>query len=271
MTNLLVFVDFSKTASLAFNQAMVLAKLNGSSLSLCHISPDDSETTRADAELKMQRYIEAAKQNGIKIEVVIVIGELFETAKAVTARLKPDLIVAGTHGTEGIHLKLFGSAIHKMVREVAAPTLVIGEACKPLKTKFKKVLVAADVQTTYLRKIELVSELLAPDGEVILFAIEGPNSPIDKDAIVNMDNARKMLDELKVNWRYVELQAKPYEVGYAAQTLAYMRDEKIEMVAISADVSARYRIFGKLDKEAILLNEDGFMVLCVNKQIKAGE
>lgn len=266
MKNILVFLDFSTTAVLAFDQALAIAVMKDANLRLCHITKDLNASTQTEVEIKMKPFIEKAKAKGVKADFVIESGELFETAKLLTTRLKPDLIVAGTHGSEGIHLRLFGSAIHKLVREVAAPTLVLGKSCKPMSSGYQKVLVPADIHPRYLQKVSRSADLLAPDGEITLLTIHNPNLPIEEATTGIIDTAKKNLDDRKVKWKAVELKAKPHEIGYAMQTLEYMRREKIEMIAIAAEVSERYRHFGKLDKEAILLNEDGFMVLCINKQ-----
>lgn len=265
MNSILVFLDFSVTAVLAFDQALAIAVLKGANLRLCHIKKDLDESIRSEVADKMKPFIEKAKSQGVRADFIIEKGELFETAKLVTSRLKPYLIVAGTHGSEGIHLRLFGSAIHKLVREVAASTLVLGKSCKPITTGFQRVLVPADIQSRYLHKVEKAADLLAPDGEITFLSIENPNLPSEDSTRANIEIAKKMLDERKIKWKSVDLQAKPHEIGYAMQTLEYMRQEKFEMIAIAAEVSQRFRHFGKLDKEAILLNEDGFMVLCVNQ------
>jgi len=267
MNSILVFLDFSATAILAFDQALAIAVLKGANLNLCHITKDLNESTRSEVSEKMQPFIEKAKSQNVRADFVIEKGELFETAKLVTSRLKPDLIVVGTHGSEGIHLRLFGSAIHKLVREVAATTLVLGTVCTPIVSGFQRVLVPADIQSRYLHKVSKAADLLAPNGEITFLNIENPNLPTEDSTHANIEIAKKMLDDRKIKWRAVELKAKPHETGYAMQTLEYMREEKMEMIAIAAEVSQRFRHFGKIDKETILLNEDGFMVLCVNRLI----
>lgn len=268
MNSILVFLDFSETAVLAFDQALAIAVMKDANLRLCHITKDLSESTRSEVQIKMKPFIEKAKSQDVKADFIIENGELFKTAQLVTTRLKPDLIVAGTHGSRGIHLRLFGSAIHKLVREVAAPTLVLGKLCKPITFGFQRVLVPADIQSRYLHKVSKAADLLTPDGEITFLTIENPNLPTEDSTLANIEIAKKMLDDRKIKWKYIELKAKPHEIGYAKQTLEYMRQEKIEMIAIAAEVSTRFRHFGKLDKEAILLNEDGFMVLCINSQIE---
>ncbi|NEN22251.1 universal stress protein [Cryomorpha ignava] len=267
MNHLFVFVDFSETSILAFNQALAIAEYKGSKISICHIVANLTKEIQAAVELKLKPFIETAQKKGVKLDSVIVEGELFETAKSVVTRLKPDLIVVGTHGRDGIHLRLFGSAIHKLVREVPAPSLVLGKTCSIMRSGFRKVLVPASSQPAYLIQVERACELLAPDGEITLFAIENANFPVDNASMVNMDNARELLEARNVKWKYVEVQAKPHQTGMAAQTLEYILSEKIEMIAIAAEIAERFRHFGKLDKEAILLNEDGIKVLCVNRQL----
>lgn len=267
MKHLFVFVDFSQTSILAFNQALAIAEINGSKISICHIVNHLTQELLSATEEKMLPFIEIAHNKGVKLEPVIVEGELFETAKLIVTRLKPDLIVLGTHGREGIHLRLFGSAIHKLVREVPAPSLVLGKTCSVMFRGFGKVLIPAGSQPSYLIQVQRACELLAPDGEITLFAIENADVPVDNASMANMDNARKMLDTRNVKWKYVEVQAKPHQAGMAAQTLEYILAEGIEMIAITAEITERFKHFGKLDKEAILLNEDGIKVLCVNHQL----
>lgn len=267
MNHLFVFVDFSQTSVIAFNQAMAIAELKGSEISICHIVDHLSDEIRAGIEEKLLPFIKTAQQKRIKLNPVIVEGELFETAKKVVSRLRPDLIVVGTHGRDGIHLRLFGSAIHKLVREVPAPSLVLGNTCSIMTGGFKKVLIPAGSHPAYLIQVERTCELLAPDGFITLYSIVNADSPADKALTNNLDNAKKLLDERKINWEYIEVEAKPFQMGMAAQTLDYIVAEKIEMIAITAEIPERYKHFGKLDKEAILLNENGIKVFCVNKQL----
>lgn len=265
MKHLFVFVDFSQTAILAFNQALAIAQMKESKITICHIVDQLNNEIQLATEEKLRYFIETADKKGIKIDPLIVEGELFETAKNIVNRLKPDLIVLGTHGIEGIHLRLFGSAIHKLVREVPAPSLVLGKTCSIMHNGFNKVLIPAGSQPAYLIQVERASELLAPDGEITLFAIENAEVPADNSSMINMDNARKLLDARNIKWKYVEIEAKPHQTGVAAQTLEYILAEGIQMIAITAEIAERFKHFGKLDKEAILLNEHGIKVLCVNK------
>ena len=267
MKHIFVFVDFTSTSVLAFDQALAIATMKGAGISLCHIAKELNETSKVEFENKLKPFKLKAEEHEVTLEPVILGGDLFQTAKEVVHRLKPDLIVAGTHGTDGIHLSLFGSAIHKLVREVSAPTLVIGKECKPMKSGFKKVLLPASVHDYYIVEVKRACELLVEGGEVILYAIVHPDLPLEQSVLDNLENAKALLDERNVSWNYIEEKAKPHQTGFAVQTLEYMRENEVEMIAISAEVSKRFKLFGKLDKEEILLNEDGIMVLCANRTL----
>jgi len=267
MKHLFVFVDFSKTSIVAFNQALAIAEYKDSTISICHIVSNLTDEVQGDVHRRLQPFLDIALQKGVNINPVIVEGELFETAKEVVMRLKPDIIVVGTHGREGIHLRLFGSAIHKLVREVSAPSLVLGTTCIPMTKGFQKVLIPAGSHSGYLIQVERVCELLAPDGEITLFVIDNADLPIDNGSMENLNSARKLLDARNVRWKYVEVKAKPHQTGVAAQTLEYILKENIELIAITAEIAERFKHFGKLDKEAFLLNEHGIKVLCVNRHL----
>ncbi len=264
MNHILVLVDMTKTATQAVDQALAIAAGREIRLTICHIRKNNSLDTEEKIRIQLEPFLTQAKAKGVACELCICQGDLFEEAAASVKRLQPDLTLAGTHGSAGIDLSNFGSAIHKLVRTVSVPTLVIGRACSPIENGFCKVLIPAGVQTNYLAGVQKACDLMADDGEIILYAIVPKGGSLVPEAMRNMDEARKILDTRKVSWRYEEVEATPYAVGYASQTLAYMRDAKVEMVVIPAEVTKQNILFGKLDKEAMLLNEDGIQVLCVN-------
>ena len=58
------------------------------------------------------------------------------------ARLKPDLVVVGTHGKHGILQHLFESKIFNLVKELASPVLVVNNQSKLAENGFKKILIS---------------------------------------------------------------------------------------------------------------------------------
>lgn len=266
MKHILVLVDMTETATKAVSQALSIAAHKKAKMTICHIRTNNSTDTEEVIRRQLEPYLAQAEAKGVTCELCICQGDLFEEAAASVKRLKPDLTVAGTHGSAGIDLSNFGSAIHKLVRSVSVPTLVIGKACTPVDSGFRKVLIPADGQPTFLPGVQKACDLMTDHGEIILFAIMPKEGSLPVDLIRNMDDAKEILDTRSITWHYEEVEAAPYAVGFAAQTLAYMGEANVEMVVISAEVSKQNALFGKLDKEAMLLNEDGIQVLCVNKE-----
>ncbi len=262
MNHILVFTDFSDVTSLAFEQALAIAAKDGAKVTVCHILSEKDRDSNEAVDRELEPYLLKAKQHDIKVETCICSGDLYKEAANTAKRLNPDLVVTGTHGSAGIGLKTFGSAIHKLVKSLPVASLVMGKDGKVVKGGYQKVLIPASDQDSYIPGIEMAMDLVAENGEIVLYAIVSEAKPLSSETKNNMDEAKKALDKRGISWRYVEEQEAPYSIGFSEQTLKYMRTNKMEMIAIPAEVSKRNRHFGKLDKEAVLLNEDGFQVLC---------
>lgn len=262
MNHLLVFTDFSGVTSLALDQALAIATGSRAKITVCHIRSGENGDSEEDLKRNMDEYLSKFKNHDTQVETCICTGDLYEQATNTAKRLNPDLVVTGTRGSAGIGLKTLGSAIHKLVRGLPVPSLVLGKECEVMKDGYGKVLIPAGDQDSFIQGVDMALNLLAENGEVVLYAIVSKGKPLSKESLQNMDQAKKLLKKKNIAWRYEEEKATPYSIGFAAQTLEYMRSNKMEMVVIPAEVSNRNKHFGKLDKEAVLLNEDGFHVLC---------
>ncbi|NNC84123.1 MAG: hypothetical protein HKN79_11150 [Flavobacteriales bacterium] len=116
----------------------------------------------------------------------------------------------------------------------------------------------------YLVKVEQTIDLMAPDGEIVIFAILKPGVPLDEEILRNIEATKKLLEERGVKYSYQEEDSDRYSIGYSKETLAHVRNEKMDLISIMANVSSRNQLFGKMDKENVLLNESGIPVLCAN-------
>lgn len=267
MNHILVYTDFSKITSQAFEQALFIAAAKGAKITICHILSETDEKDEKEINKKLDHYLAKAKDRKVKCETCICRGDLYATATGTARRLMPDMVATGTHGSEGVDLKTFGSAIHKLVRGLPVPSLVLGKGAAIRENAYQKVLIPAGGQPSFVAGVKKAAELIGENGEIVFYAIVSKGHTLKNEAESNMKAGQNALDKLGVNWRYEEAVAAPHSVGFAAQTLEFMRSTKMEMVVIPAEVSSQNRHFGKLDKEAVLLNEDGFHVLCVNEEV----
>jgi len=61
-----------------------------------------------------------------------------------------------------------------------------------------------------------------------------------------------------------EVDSQMYSVGFARETLLHSEIQKADLISIMTNTSRYNEFFGKMDKEAVLVNDKGLAVLCAN-------
>jgi nucleotide-binding universal stress UspA family protein len=145
---ILVPVDGSETATRGLDEAIKIAKAQGSQLRLVHIvneyilditySPGLYATNLIETMVKEGRQIltaaeSTAKRLGVKTE-----GVLIESIGGVAADLilgqakqwHADLIVMGTHGRRGLARLVMGSDAEQVVRAATVPVMLVRGTAK---------------------------------------------------------------------------------------------------------------------------------------------
>ncbi|NND77628.1 MAG: universal stress protein [Flavobacteriales bacterium] len=264
MENLLVLVDFTDTANVAIDQAIALAKKDNARITICHIVGTHKDEHTDILKTELDPFVQRVKDAGVSVELAMDFGDLHTSAQDLVSKLKPDLVVVGTHGREGVKQELFGSNIYKLVRDIPGPTLVVNDNTKVSNGGFKKVMLPVAPHSDFLVKVEQTCHVVAKDGVVVIYAIIKPGVPLDDEILSNIEKTKKLLDDRGVKWQYMEDESDRFSVGYSGQTLDSMVKEEMDLITIMANVSSRNLHFGKMDKENVLLNEQGLPVLCAN-------
>ena len=262
MDKLLVFVNFIEASQRALDQAISLAKVKDSSIVICHIIRD--ETDESEILAKLKPYSDQVEKEGINVTIELEHGAVFDAAARAAQRIKPDLVVAGTRGVEGFDMSIFGSAIYKFVRDVSYTSLVMHPQSEIANGGFHKIMLPISPHPNFIKKVEESVKVLSDQGEVIVFTLIKKDTELDEDTAKNVELTKAYLDEHQINWKSLEMVTEKHDHSFAAQTLEQMKEQGMDLVSISADVSARNKHFGKMHKEDILLNESGIPVLCVN-------
>jgi nucleotide-binding universal stress UspA family protein len=136
---ILLATDFSQPAKRAFDAAVRMAKLLGSSLHILHVNEEEnlfaghSSTELADfmTDIVKKRvqwidsFVDLATDNGVEAKALLKDGipssVISETANELDARV----IVVGTLGTTGAKAVLTGSTTRKLMRKAHRPILVV--------------------------------------------------------------------------------------------------------------------------------------------------
>ena len=140
---ILVPVDGSETSTLGLNEAIKIAKAQGSELRLVHIvnefildytySPGLYATNLIESLVKAGRTVldaaeSVAQREGVKAERVLlesIGGRAADLILAQAQEWHADLIVMGTHGRRGLARMAMGSDADQVVRAANSPVLLV--------------------------------------------------------------------------------------------------------------------------------------------------
>lgn len=140
---ILVPVDGSETSARGLEEAIKIAKVQGSQLLLIHIVNEYILDITYGGGIFPQNLIEslvkagksvldtavsAAKKEGVKVDSVLVEsigGVAADLILAQAKKWKPDLIVMGTHGRRGLARVALGSDAENVVRDATVPVLLV--------------------------------------------------------------------------------------------------------------------------------------------------
>jgi nucleotide-binding universal stress UspA family protein len=140
---ILVPVDGSETSMRGLNEAIKIAKAQGSQLRLVNIvneyilditySAGVFPQNLIDSLVKTGRSVleageSAAKKEGVKVDTVLLESIGGVAADLILAQAKawqPDLIVMGTHGRRGLARLALGSDAEQVVRAAAVPVMLV--------------------------------------------------------------------------------------------------------------------------------------------------
>lgn len=141
MENIVVPVDFSTQSEYAFKVAASIAKKHGATLYALHmlelnealISSNEGVQMQHTvfliklAEKRLQEFLDKPYLKDVKLVPVIKHFKVFSEISNVAKEHNADLIVMGSHGSEGLKEIFVGSNTQKVVRHSDIPVLVVKE------------------------------------------------------------------------------------------------------------------------------------------------
>ena len=137
---ILVPIDFSSPAEAALAYAFKLARISGALVHICHVIPvphvldafyehgfEPPESVKRIEQKARKRIKELALASGanVTLRVHFTEGEALKGVLDQATKLKPDLIVIGTHGRRGAKRFFLGSVAEGVVRRAPCPVLTL--------------------------------------------------------------------------------------------------------------------------------------------------
>ena len=226
---------------------------------MCHIS--DSNTDEDLVQLK--GYEVDAMKAGVPVESVVRKGNLYSETASYVKELMPSLVVVGTHGKIGIVQQLLGAKILKLVEGIKASVLVVSDFTQTIYGGFKNILLPVATHPNFIKKVEAAGDLLGENGKIHIFTVIKPGTELSDAIVENINKTKSYLESKGIGYDNIQVEASTYSVGYSHETIKYAENNSVDLVAIMTSVTEQNRYFGKMDKENLLVNEDGIAILSV--------
>ncbi|WP_339710442.1 universal stress protein [uncultured Kriegella sp.] len=190
MKNMIVPVDFSEQSEYALRLAASLAKKHGANILALHmlelnqamisssegIFPEQTVFLLKLAEKRFSEFLAKPYLEGITVTPIVKHFKVFSEVNEVAEKHQADLVVMGSHGTDGLKEIFVGSNAEKVVRNSNVPVLVVkGEQ---VDFKVDRFVFACDFKDSSLpafQKAKEFAELLSARIELVYINTPGDN------------------------------------------------------------------------------------------------
>jgi len=197
MKKIIVPVDFSEHSKFAIKVAASLAKKYDAEILALHMlelnqamitssegfHPEQTVFLIKLAEKRFREFLDRPCLEGLKVTPIIKHFKVFSEVNEVAEENGADLIVMGSHGTDGLKEIFVGSNAEKVVRNADIPVLVIKEEIEDFKVE--RFAFGCDFQEESLpalQKAKQFAELLSAELELVYINTPGDDFLSHKDA-----------------------------------------------------------------------------------------
>jgi len=84
-----------------------------------------TETERGQAEKRLRAFLEPLSLEGLPFSTLVEKGVPHERILQAVDRLKPDLVVQGTHGSKGVEERIIGGTAERIIRRTRCPVISV--------------------------------------------------------------------------------------------------------------------------------------------------
>jgi nucleotide-binding universal stress UspA family protein len=152
-------VDFFAASDAAVRYAAGLASNYGAKLHLLHVvvplvpsshefptnTVDMTKAMEGRALLELKKLEIGVRQTGVGVRIEVRFGDLYDEINRAIEKVKPELIVMGTHGRSAFERWFIGSTTEKLLRHSPVPLVTINGTGDPLvPAQFRRILVTTD-------------------------------------------------------------------------------------------------------------------------------
>lgn len=197
MKKIIVPIDFSEQSEYALKVAVSLARKHNSEILALHMlelnqamiassegfHPEQIVFLLKLAEKRFKEFLDKPYLTNIVITPIIKHYKVFSELNEVAKEQGAELIVMGSHGSDGLKEIFIGSNAEKVVRNSEIPVIVIKEELKDF--KINRFVFACDFKDDSLlafQKAKNFAELLSTELELVFINTPGDNFLSNRDA-----------------------------------------------------------------------------------------
>ncbi len=139
LKNILIATDFSPCSEKALYYAAAIARRHGAKLFVAHRIapepplaepvvpvPEEIDPEHIEAKKQMKLLLANPQLAAIPTEALVKRGDFWRVLDEMIENRKIDLLVAGTHGREGLKQLMLGSVAEQIFRHARCPVLTVG-------------------------------------------------------------------------------------------------------------------------------------------------
>lgn len=197
MKKIIVPVDFSEQSKFAIQAAADLAKKHKAEILVLHMlelnqtmisssegfHPEQTVFLLKLAEKRFKDFLDMPCLEGIKVTPIIKHFKVFSEVNEVAEQHRADLIIMGSHGSDGLKEIFVGSNAERVVRTADIPVIIIKEELKDFKIeRFVFACNFKDESLEAFHKAKSFAELLSAEIELIYINTPGDDFLSNKDA-----------------------------------------------------------------------------------------
>lgn len=257
---ILCITDLTPASDTALHHAALVARRLDWRITHLHVLPRNERgaDTRTALHAAMLEQLDRCNARDIG-HPRLVEDEVIPGIQAATAQ-HSGLLVAGTHGPQGLRQSLFGADMIKVVRRSAMPAIVVqeGAVAAPLQRIVLPVAAHPDID----RLVDAVCLLAHAFGsEVHLYQLARPNEQPSGELLANKERVIDRLEDEGIRWIHPVEPGSVFSIGFAGPTIRYAERVQAGLIAVMADASDEYRYMADAEKERLLTNPAKIPVL----------
>ena len=197
MKNIIVPVDFSEQSDYALKVAASLAKKHGSEILALHMlelnqamisssegfHPEQTVFLIKLAERRFNKFLNKPYLKGISVIPIVKHFKVFSEVNEIAEKHNADLIVMGSHGTDGLKEIFVGSNAEKVVRNSEIPVLVIKDEIEDFKvSRFVFASGFNEESISAFKKAKSFAEMLSAEMDLVYINTPGDEFLSTKDS-----------------------------------------------------------------------------------------